>query len=57
MKNLKKVKIKTLEEWNPDGSSSRGVPEVGITWYDLKPITKISSSRLNKRKIFWKIDK
>nr|WP_320000479.1 hypothetical protein [uncultured Draconibacterium sp.] len=52
MKNLKKVKIRTLEEWNPDENSSRGVPEVEITWYDLKPITKISSSRLNKRKIF-----
>jgi len=57
MKNLKKVKVKTFEECNPDENSSRGVPEVGITWHDLNPITKISSSRLNKKKIFWEINK
>ena len=42
---------------NPDGSFSTGLPEVGTTWYDLTPITKISPRGLNERKIFWEIEK
>ena len=39
---------------NKDGTFTRGLPEIGTTWYDLTPTKKISPKGLNKRKIFWK---
>jgi hypothetical protein len=38
---------------NKDGTITRGLPEIGTTWYDLTPIGKILPKGLNKKKIFW----
>jgi hypothetical protein len=42
---------------NKDGTTSRGLPSIGTTWFYYTPTKKISPRNLSKNKIFWEYEK
>ena len=42
---------------NKDGTTSRGLPNIGTTWFRYTPTKKISPLKLNTKKIFWEYEK